>query len=71
MTTAPTTTPKPKRRWLQFSLRTLMVVMVVFGTGLGWFAPRSPSSTTAAGGVEGNRTVAVHSVRGRRPLASG
>ena len=38
MTTAPTTTPKPKRRWLQFSLRTLMVVMVVFGTGLGWFA---------------------------------
>ena len=38
MTTAPTTTPKPRRRWLQFSLRTLLVLMLVFGCGFGWFA---------------------------------
>ena len=32
------TTPKPRRRWLQFSLRTLMVLMLVLGCGLAWFA---------------------------------
>ena len=36
-TTAPTTTI-PLRRWLRFSLRTLIVLMLVFGAGLGWFA---------------------------------
>ena len=29
---------KAKRRWLQFSLRTLMVLMLVLGCGFGWFA---------------------------------
>ena len=38
MTTEPTTTPKPRRRWLQFSLRTLMVLMLVIGCGFGWLA---------------------------------
>ena len=28
----------PKRRWYQFSLRTLLVLMLVAGCGLGWFA---------------------------------
>jgi len=36
MTTAPTTTPKPRRRWLQFSLRTLMMLVLMFGVGFGW-----------------------------------
>lgn len=27
MTAAPTTTPKPRRRWLQFSLRTMLIVV--------------------------------------------
>jgi lipopolysaccharide export system protein LptC len=36
MTTEHTTTPKPRRRWLQFSLRTLLVLMLAFGCGLGW-----------------------------------
>jgi hypothetical protein len=36
-TTAPTTTT-PCRRWLQFSLRTLLVLMLVLGAGLGWLA---------------------------------
>ena len=36
MTTAPTTTPKPRRRWLQFSLRTLMVVVLLVALPLGW-----------------------------------
>ena len=38
MTTEPTTTPKPRRRWLQFSLRTMLVLVLIFGAGLGWFA---------------------------------
>ena len=29
MTTTPPSTPKPRRRWLQFSLRTLLVLMLV------------------------------------------
>jgi hypothetical protein len=29
-------TPKPRRRWLQFSLRTLMLLVVMFGAGFGW-----------------------------------
>ena len=38
MTTAPPTPPKPHFRWLQFSLRTLMVLMLVLGAGFGWLA---------------------------------
>ncbi len=29
-------TPAPKRRWFRFSLRTLFVVVTVFGVWLGW-----------------------------------
>jgi hypothetical protein len=29
-------TPRPKRRWLQFNLRTLLVLTLVVGSGLGW-----------------------------------
>ncbi|MEQ1906041.1 MAG: hypothetical protein ABL888_17785 [Pirellulaceae bacterium] len=42
MTVTPTqqsfesSTPKPKRRWLQFNLRTLLVLTLVVGLGLGW-----------------------------------
>jgi len=32
------TTPKRKRRWLQFSLRTLMVLMLIVSVPLGWLA---------------------------------
>ena len=35
MTILPTT-PHPRRRWLRFSLRTLLVLMLVFGCGFGW-----------------------------------
>lgn len=28
---------KPRRRWFQFSLRTLLLMMLVFGCGLGWY----------------------------------
>jgi hypothetical protein len=34
------TTLKPKRRWYQFSMRTLLVVMVVFVVGVGWVCYR-------------------------------
>ena len=35
MTTEPTK-PKPRRRWLQYSLRTFFVLLTVFGVWLGW-----------------------------------
>ena len=38
MTMTPPTPAKPRRRWLQFSLRTLLVLMLVAGAGVGWFA---------------------------------
>ena len=38
MTATPPTTPKPRRRWLQFSLRTLMALVVLLSLPLAWFA---------------------------------
>jgi hypothetical protein len=35
MSTKPPPTPKPRRRWLQFSLRTLMIVMLLASGGMG------------------------------------
>jgi len=32
--------PKPKRRWFQFSLRTLLVFVVVVGIGFGWLGSK-------------------------------
>jgi hypothetical protein len=32
--------PKPKRRWYQFSMRTLLLVMLVLPTGVGWIGVR-------------------------------
>ena len=34
------TDPTPKRRWFQFSLRTLLVVVTLFCVGMSWFAVR-------------------------------
>jgi len=31
-------TAKPKRRWFQFTLRSLLILMLVISFGLGWFA---------------------------------
>jgi Tfp pilus assembly protein PilN len=36
MTTPSPSTPTPRRRWLQFSLRTLMMLVLMFGVGFGW-----------------------------------
>ncbi len=40
MTTEPTATPPltppPRRRWLQYSLRTRMLLVLIFGCGFGW-----------------------------------
>jgi len=49
MTTAPPSTPKPSRCWLQFSLRTVLVLL--FGCGLGCLLRAAPPYT--AGDVEG------------------
>lgn len=32
--------PTRRRRWFQFSLRTLLLMMLVFGCGLGWFTAK-------------------------------
>ena len=40
MSTKPPPTPKPRRRWLQFSLRTTMVLILSVSVSLGWFAHR-------------------------------
>jgi hypothetical protein len=37
-TTSLPPTPKPRRRWIQFSLRTLMLIMFLLGIGLSWMA---------------------------------
>ena len=39
-TTAPTTTPKPRRRWFQYSLRTIMALMLLVSGGFGWWHHR-------------------------------
>lgn len=36
MTTTPSTTPKPRRRWLQVSLRTMLVLVLLISVPLGW-----------------------------------
>ena len=33
-----TTTSKPRRRWFQYSLRTLLVLMLLACIGMGWIA---------------------------------
>ena len=40
MTTATTTTPKPCRRWLQFSLRAMMVLVLLVSGSFGWWHHR-------------------------------
>ena len=37
--------PKPKRHWFQFSLRTLLVMTVIFSCGLGWVANERRKNT--------------------------
>ena len=38
MTESPPTTPKPRRRWLQFSLRTALVLVLICSIPCGWLA---------------------------------
>ena len=45
VTATTTTTPKPRRRWLQFSLRTMMVLLV--SVSRRWFACRSEARLRA------------------------
>ncbi len=53
--TQPPTTPKPRRRWLQFSLRTLMVLMLVFGCGFGWAGVKLKQAREQRGAVKAIR----------------
>lgn len=40
-------TARHRRRWFQFSLRTLLLAMLVFGCGLGWLASKRMKSQKA------------------------
>ena len=40
MSTTSPNTPKPRRRWLQFSLRTVMIWMLAVSVSLGWWHHR-------------------------------
>ncbi len=40
MNTGPTTPKLPHRRWLQFSVRTLMIVVLARSVRFAWFAER-------------------------------
>jgi hypothetical protein len=35
---------KPKRRWFQYSLRTMLIVMLLAGSGMGWPAVHNHGS---------------------------
>ena len=39
---------RPKRRWFQFSLRTLMVLMLAFACGFGWLSLLDQAGPAAA-----------------------
>jgi Leucine-rich repeat (LRR) protein len=38
MTTEQSTIPRPKRRWYQYSLRTLLIIVTLFAVACSWFA---------------------------------
>ena len=39
---------KPRRRWLQISLRTLLILVTLLSIGLGWFVHRGERQRRAA-----------------------
>jgi len=47
--------PKPKRHWNQFSLRTLLVFVLVLSVPLGWFAMTMQRARRQREAVEGIR----------------
>jgi hypothetical protein len=57
MTTAPTTTPKPRLRWLQFSLRGLFIGILVLSLPLGWFAYKLREAREHRAAVKAIQTV--------------
>jgi len=52
MTMNDSTNPNRRRRWFQFSLRTLLVFMLVCGAGLGWLAWKMQRATRQRETVE-------------------
>ncbi len=52
--TESTKQPKPKRRWLRFSLRSFLIFLTILGIWLGWFLYRVERQREAAKWVEQN-----------------
>jgi hypothetical protein len=49
-------TPTPRRRWLQFSLRTMMVIVLLFGCGFGWLGMKLRQAREQREAVKAIRT---------------
>ena len=45
-------TRKPRRRWRQISLRTLLLLITLFGVGLGWFVNRGERQRRAVAALK-------------------
>ena len=69
MTTATTTTSKPRRRWLQFSLRTMLVLMLVLGVAFGWFAYKVEQARAQREAVEAIEKLGGYMNTGPHPAA--
>ncbi len=52
MTTDPPVTSKPKRRWHQYSLRTLLIFVTLFAIACSWFAVKMQQARKQREAVE-------------------
>ncbi|MCE9547087.1 MAG: hypothetical protein K8T25_16555 [Planctomycetia bacterium] len=59
MTDQPTT-PKPKRRWYQYRLRTLLIVTTIIAIALGWWSYRARQQREAVAILKGGDGVVRH-----------
>ncbi len=67
MTTTPPPTPKPRRRWLQFSLRTVLVLVLLISVPLGWLGMKVKQGREDLGPI---RSVSRSSCAGRGRCAA-
>lgn len=57
---------KPKRRWFQYSLRTLLIVMTIIAVGLGWWSHKARQQREAVAALEKAGGLAVYDFQERQ-----